>query len=203
VEPLVAAGHQVIAFDAPGHHETSRRSSSLPHFAWALRAVADATGETHAVIAHSLGCAAATLAVRDGMPVRRLAFIAPPLDPADYTNQFGAMFGMSEEVIDGLRRRIEERFVRQWSAYSLADAAPQMAVPLLIVHDRDDDETLWSGGAQLASLWPDARMVSTSGLGHRRVLRDPAVIEEVAGFVASPLPAQPLPKIAELTNAAR
>ena len=180
---LVASGFQVITFDAPGHGRSSGRRSSLPHFTWALRAVADSVGEPHAVIAHSLGCAAATLAVRDGMHAGRLVFVAPPLNPEDYTRQFGAMFGLPETVVEGLRLRIEERFLRKWADYSLAGSAPRMTVPLLIVHDRADEETLWSGGAALAGLWPRARLVTTEGLGHRRVLRDPGVIEEVVEFV--------------------
>ena len=184
VQPLVDAGFRVAAFDAPGHGESSGSRSSLPHFAWALRGVAGHFGQAHAVVAHSLGCAAAALAVRDGLPVRRLVFVAPPLDPLDYTRQFGAMFGLDDAVVDGLRRRIEERFLRDWSTYSLAATAPRMRVPLLVIHDRDDDETLWEGGARLAALWPGAQLVTTEGLGHRRVLRDVAVVERAARFTA-------------------
>lgn len=181
--PLAAAGYQVVTFDAPGHGRSSGRRSSLPHFTWALRAVAE-LGEPHAVIAHSLGCAAATLAVRDGLRVERLVFVAPPLNPYDYTEQFGAMFGLPERIVDGLRLAIEEHFLRKWTDYSLAATAPQMTVPLLVVHDRDDDETLWSGGAALAGLWPGARLVTTEGLGHRRILREPSVINQIVAFVA-------------------
>lgn len=185
VRPLVEAGFSAVTFDAPGHGQSSGSRSSLPHFAWALRGVADAVGEPHAVIAHSLGCAATALAVRDGLPARRLVFVAPPLDPLEYTRQFGAMLGLDDVVIDGLRRRIEERFLRQWHTYSLAAAAPNMRVPLLVVHDRDDEETLWQGGAQLAALWPEARLITTEGLGHRRVLRDPQVVGAVAQFATA------------------
>lgn len=184
VSPLTAAGFSVAAFDAPGHGESSGAQSSLPHFAWALRGVADRLGEPHAVVAHSLGCAAATLAVRDGLRVRRLVFVSPPLDPVEYTEQFGEMFGLNPRVVDGLRRRIEQRFLRDWRTYSLAASAPEMRVPLLVVHDRDDEETRWEGGAQLATLWPGAQLLSTEGLGHRRVLRDPAVIEAAARFAS-------------------
>ena len=111
-EPLTKAGFRVAAFDAPGHGRSSGRQSSLPHFAWALRGVADALGEVHGVIGHSLGCAAATLAMSDGLAIPRAVFLSPPLNPEDYTRQFGEMFGLSDDVIDGPRARIEERFVR-------------------------------------------------------------------------------------------
>jgi len=183
--PLVGRGFRVVAFDAPGHGSSSGLQSSLPHFAWSLRGVADSEGTPHAIIGHSLGCAAATLAMRDGLAISKAVFVAPPLNPSDYTQQFGAIFGLSDEVIDGLRNRIEERFLRKWNDYSLATMAPAMSSDLLVVHDRDDVETPWPVGARLVELWPGSRLITTEGLGHRRILRDPSVIEEAIAFIAS------------------
>jgi pimeloyl-ACP methyl ester carboxylesterase len=182
--PLVAAGFRVVTFDAPGHGASTGKRSSLPHFTWALRAIAHSQGNPHAIIAHSMGCASATLALRDGLEVQRLVFVAPPIDPSDYTRQFGEIFGLSERTVDGLRNRVEERFVRPWSDYSLGGTAPRMRARLLIVHDRDDAEVPYSGGARLAELWPNSRLITTEGLGHRRVLRDEAVVREAIGFIA-------------------
>jgi hypothetical protein len=56
--------------------------------------------------------------------------------------------------------------------------------PVLVVHDRDDRETAWSGGRDLSRGWPGARPLTTSGLGHRRILSDPKVVAQVARFVA-------------------
>lgn len=182
--PLAARGYSVVAFDAPGHGLSSGRQSSLPHFAWSLRAVADALGTPHAIIGHSLGCAAAALAMRDRLDVAKTVFLAPPLNPSDYTRQFGEIFGFSDEIIHGLRNRIEERFLRKWDDYSLATLAPAMSSALLIVHDRDDVETAWEGGARLAELWPRARLMTTEGLGHRRILREPSVIQAAVSFIA-------------------
>jgi pimeloyl-ACP methyl ester carboxylesterase len=183
--PLVAAGYSVVTFDAPGHGASTGNRSSLPHFTWALRGVADATAAPHAVIAHSLGCAATTLALRDGFDVQRLVFLAPPLNPADYTEQFGEILGLDGRTIEGLRHRIEERFLRKWSDYSLAATARSMSAPLLVIHDRNDTETSWAGGAALAEVWPGARMMTTEGLGHRRILREAAVIDAATKFVVS------------------
>jgi pimeloyl-ACP methyl ester carboxylesterase len=187
VAPLVAAGRTVIAFDAPGHGTSNGNRSSLPHFAWALRSVAAAVSDNapDAIIAHSLGCAATTLALREGLTAGRVVFISPPLNPADYTNRFGDILGLEAEIIDRMRMRIEERFLRKWSDYSLAETARTMTAPLLVIHDRDDQDTLWSEGAALAGAWPGARMMSTEGLGHRRILREPSVIEAAAEFVST------------------
>jgi pimeloyl-ACP methyl ester carboxylesterase len=54
--------------------------------------------------------------------------------------------------------------------------------PLLLVHDRDDVETPARGSQSLASAWPGADLLLTEGLGHRRVLWDPAVVERTVAF---------------------
>lgn len=183
VRPLVEDGYRVIAFDAPGHGASDGNRSSLPHFTYALRGVVDATAAPHAIIAHSLGCAAATLALREGLPANRLVFIAPPLEPVDYTRRFGQILQLDDSVVEGMQRRIEERFMRKWSDYSLGLTAREMTAPLLIIHDRDDQETFWREGNALAEAWPGARLVTTTGLGHRKVLREPELIEEAGKFV--------------------
>jgi hypothetical protein len=87
------------------------------------------------------------------------------------------------------------------SAFSVPAVAGQIATPpLLLVHDRLDSETGWSDSAAIARVWPVARLVTTSGLGHRRILRDPAVVAEAAGFVtgagqAARLPDRELPDV--------
>jgi pimeloyl-ACP methyl ester carboxylesterase len=189
-QPLADAGFEVIAFDAPGHGTSSGRQSSLPHFAWALRHVAGALGgDLHGVIGHSAGCAAATLAMHDGLRVKRAVFCAPPLHPADYTRVFGTMFGLGKDVIDALHMRIEERFLRKWEDYSLARIAPRMSAALLVIHDRGDDDTVYEGGARLAELWPGAQLMTTEGLGHRRILREPATVQAAVAFVRGERPA--------------
>ena len=44
------------------------------------------------------------------------------------------------------------------------------------------------GRRRIAAAWPGARLLTTDGLGHRRVLRDAGVVAEAAGFVLERLP---------------
>ena len=181
--PLVRAGFSAIAWDAPGHGQSAGRKSSLPQFVWAVRGMAEHAGDVHAIVGHSFGCAAATVALRDGVDIPRAVFIAPPLQLEDYTRQFGEIFRLEREVMQDFRDRVEERFLRKWVDYSPEAIAPRMTAPLLIVHDRDDAETSHAGGARLAALWRGARLMTTEGLGHRRVLRDEGVIAAVVDFL--------------------
>lgn len=184
VRPLVERGFRVVTFDAPGHGRSRAKQSSLPHFAWALRSVADAIAPVHAIVAHSFGCAAVTLAMHEGLAASRVVFIAPPFDPSSYTERFGEVLGLEPNVVAAMKQRLEQRFLRKWSDYSLGTLARNLRAPLLVVHDRDDHETfLWEGEA-VAAAWSGAQLIVTEGLGHRRILRDPRVLADVAGFVS-------------------
>jgi pimeloyl-ACP methyl ester carboxylesterase len=60
----------------------------------------------------------------------------------------------------------------------------------LIVHDDNDPEAPLIEGKSVLREWPGARLVTTHGLGHTRLLRDPDVVREVTTFIVSPEPTQ-------------
>jgi pimeloyl-ACP methyl ester carboxylesterase len=191
VGPLVERGHRVVAFDAPGHgaSDPGRAGpgrSTILEFADALTAVVAANGPAHAVVAHSLGATSAAFAMCGGLQVERAAFVAPMADPLPYTRTFAGRLGFGERVRTRLVDRIERRVGMPLSAFDVPAMAGEIATPpLLLVHDRQDAETGWSDSAAIAHSWPHTRLVTTSGLGHRRILRTPAVVTEVVEFVAA------------------
>jgi alpha-beta hydrolase superfamily lysophospholipase len=192
VEPLLWAGHRVITFDAPGHGESEpgafgKGQGLLTEFAGALEAVSAVGGQAHAVIAHSLGAAAASLAILDGWKVDRVVLVAPMADPIPYTYEFAAALGFGERIRTGFLRRLERRVGRPMSDFEIPrrlKATSRSLPAALVVHDRLDKEVHFSDGETLAGAWPAAEFVATEGLGHRRILRDPAVIERVVAQVA-------------------
>jgi pimeloyl-ACP methyl ester carboxylesterase len=185
VVPLVARGLRVIAMDGPGHGESSGRRTSGVEIGRALADVAAQCGPARGVIAHSLGAAAATFAVREGLRVERLAFVGPPADPLTWVARFGRQLGLGAAVMAEMRRHSERRIQARWDDLPLVPlrGLPNPP-PLLVVHDRDDREVRSADGAAIAAAWPGARLLETQGLGHRRVLRDPAVVGAVAAFLA-------------------
>lgn len=189
VRPLVAAGHRVVAVDAPSHGQSppgpsGPRRSTLWEFTDALRAAVEVAGPPHAVVAHSGGCMSVALAMRDGLQVPRVVFVAPVATFESLVPVWGRQLGMGERTLAGMVRRIERRVGAPFSSFDIPAMAPRLAgTPLLLVHDRDDPEVAWSHSQAIAAAWPGARLVTTAGLGHRRVLRDPGVATEVAAFV--------------------
>jgi pimeloyl-ACP methyl ester carboxylesterase len=182
--PLLARGYSVVTFDAPGHGDSARGMSSIPQFARALAAVVGRS-KPYAIIAHSMGCAATTVALSWGLDVGRLAFLAPPADPLAWLQPFARVFGIREGVIERLRARSERRIRFRWSDLNVRDIARRLSThaPLLIVHDRNDETIAWDEGVAIAAAWPGAEFVTTNGLGHRGVTHHEDVIRRVVEFV--------------------
>lgn len=195
VEPLLASGHRVVSFDAPGHGKSSQSlagpgRATLPEFSEALSCAVDRFGEAHAVIAHSFGAAAVVLSVLDGLRVGRLAVVAPVSDPIGFSYEFAKMLGFRERIRTGFLRVLEKRVGESMDRFDIpqrmrtADLAG--LPPLLIVHDLGDREVPVASGDRLAALWPGAELDTWTSLGHFRILTDPDVVRKVTAFSSVP-----------------
>lgn len=184
VPPLVAVGYKVVGFDAPGHGESEGKRTSLVEFARSLTAVVERHGPARAVIAHSLGGAATALAMRRGLSVGRAVFVGTPSDPPGYFRNFLDTLGMPAARRATMEKRLEAEYEFRWDELSLPKLASALRAPLLVVHDRADAEVPWVEGQVIAGAWHGARLLSTSGLGHRRILRDDGVVASIVDFVS-------------------
>jgi len=183
-EPLVDRGCRVVAFDAPGHGSSPGGTSSILHFVEAMAAMADSFGPFAAIVAHSLGATATVLALGWGrLEAGRVAAIAPPSSMAAIIERFGAMTGFTPAVLDRMQRRFAHRLRFSWDDIEPLPMAATLSSPAMIVHDRGDRDVPFADGAALAETWPGAVLVATEGLGHRRPLRDTAVVARVTDFV--------------------
>jgi pimeloyl-ACP methyl ester carboxylesterase len=187
VPPLVASGHAVIAFDAPGHGVSRGRRSSLVAFVEAIGTVDRALGPVRGVIAHSIGAAAAAVALRDGLRADAAVLLAPPADLALHAGLILETFGFGRRARELMRERVERRLGVPWTTLDVGRFAYRMQTPLLVIHDREDAEVPWQEGAIIAQAWPGATLTTTGGLGHRRLLRDPDVVRGATGFLLAQL----------------
>ncbi len=188
VAPLVAAGHSVIGYDLPAHGRSPGAQASLFDFRDALLAIGKAHGPFAGVIAHSMGAAAATLAIAAGLDAKRTVLVASPASLRDQTLRFVRTLGLSDTTYDRVVARLETRLRAPLESVEVEHLAPDLGLPALIVHDEDDEEVLVEDGVRIAALLPNARLLRTSGLGHRRILREPAVLAEVCEFLTGVRP---------------
>jgi pimeloyl-ACP methyl ester carboxylesterase len=180
---LVEAGFRVVAHDAPAHGLSSGTESALPLFAEAVRTVGAYFGPAAAVIGHSLGGAAAALALRDGLAAERAVLISAPSDIEVFSQRFAAFFSLPAQARTIMQRNLEKRFRMVWAEAHTSAVAGTLRMPALIVHDHDDTDVPEVDARAIAGSWPGARLVITQGLGHRGVLRSSEVVHHVLEFL--------------------
>jgi len=183
VPPLVARGLRVVAFDAPGHGEAKSRVASLVEHARAVASASKFLGPLHAIVGHSVGGSASILATRFGARASRFALVAPPVSPAGFAAGFARALDLSANVRDGMITRLERRYGIALSELDIRSYAARLGAPLLVVHDVGDRMVPHEDGSAIARAG-GGRLVSTEGLGHRRILRAPEVVDAVVPFVA-------------------
>jgi hypothetical protein len=191
VEPLVANGFSVAWFDGPAHGASAGRLATIPAMAEALRGVSDSLGPVRGIVAHSGGGVVSAWAVRqwllDGfvdLP-EAIALVAPPANFRGYFERFAEACGLSAGAQERLHRRLEARVGGPPETFDLPRFAADLPLAALVVHDQEDAEVPWTEGAAIAAAWPAAELVTTRGLGHRRILRDPAVVARVTAFLTA------------------
>lgn len=183
VRALREAGYAVVTFDQPGHGNSDTGLCTLACFARTLRRVASRYGPFEAIVAHSMGGTAAMLALAEGIVARRVVLVAPAADPDAATSRFARKVGLVGGIVPRIQRYLEVQTgvtVRDLTAHV---RAPSLAVPALVVHDLADAEVPWEEGESYARHWPGARLLSTEGLGHSRIVNDAATIDAGLRFL--------------------
>jgi pimeloyl-ACP methyl ester carboxylesterase len=184
IQPLVDSGFRVVGIDLPGHGDTSRGQTNIFELANVLRDVADHLGGIHAVVAHSMGGTVTAVAISEGLHPDAVAFIAPATNVDHVMQKFATMFSLSRKPVNGLRRSIERRFGKDvWDRLKIQELAVDFDIPALIVHDHDDTQIDIADSEALVPAWPGARFISTSGLGHDKIARDPRIVEAIRAFL--------------------
>jgi len=183
VPPLLERGFRVVAFDAPAHGRSPGRRTDIFEIRDALLGVAERFGPPAGVVTHSLGGLAFMAAAARERLARAVVLVSPGLELRALVDAFAGRIGLSERSARELEARVEALAGR-----ALEEVRPHaMEARALVVHDRDDPDIPLAEGRRVAEALPDGRLLATEGLGHRRILRDPAVVEAAADFLEDAL----------------
>jgi pimeloyl-ACP methyl ester carboxylesterase len=181
---LLKAGFRVVAYDAPAHGESTGRFASLPEFARALSDVAARVGPVHGLVGHSLGGAAVAMAMRHGVGAPRAVLLAPPADVRIFSDLFARSLAIAPSVQETMHRNLERRLRIVWDELHIPTLVRELPAAALVIHDRHDTDVPVAHGEEIVGAWAGSRLETTTGLGHRALLRDPSVIARTVAFLS-------------------
>lgn len=182
--PLVQAGFRVVAYDLPAHGRSPGNSTNIFKAIETLEAVAEIYGPIHAVIGHSFGGMVTALALKGGLQAKCVVCIGTPGSLQWLYKNFVGYLAIPGAALEILNNMINAEFGADiWDRLSVTTASQKLTTPALIIHDEFDADVDWTEAETIAKSWQGARFMKTSGLGHRRILRDPNIVDTVVEFI--------------------
>jgi alpha-beta hydrolase superfamily lysophospholipase len=188
---LRQAGAEVVGLDLPGHGGSSGRRLTVPMGLAAIDAAWQQFGGFDAMVGHSFGgyCAAMAAAgpsdwVRPLKP-QKLALVAAPVAAEPMFADFGHMLALSSRArraLDNAVEMIAGRPVEFFAADTMLARRPDL--PVLVLHAEDDKEVGAAEARRYAAAGPHVRLDWMNGLGHRRIVSAPAVVERITQFLS-------------------
>ena len=181
------AGLDVTAIDLPGHGRSDDRPTALPEFVEAISEISAHHGPYDHIIGHSIGGIAVLNCPRHGLEFEKIVIISiPAVEVANLFQNFIEMFGLPiEKYADLMIERASERFDARPGSFDPIIVSKGLTSKVMIVHCKNDVDAEANESIQLSQAIESSELVLTSGLGHRRILRDEGVIRQIVDFLKS------------------
>ncbi|MFO8146535.1 MAG: alpha/beta fold hydrolase [Bacteroidota bacterium] len=182
---LVDKGYTVISFDAPAHGKAPGRMSMMPYFIESIHEIAKDYGPFDSAIGHSLGGMSLLRAVKEGLLLKTLVIIGTANSVTHITKEFARNMKLNDSVAEKMKSYFDKKFGEDMDVYSGALSAESVKIPTLVVHDKDDVDVDVSSAYEISEKLKNSELFLTEGLGHRKVLGNPEVINKITTFVTA------------------
>jgi pimeloyl-ACP methyl ester carboxylesterase len=183
VEPLLAKGFEIIAIDAPAHGMSLGKYAHPMKFVEALFAAEQVFGPFKAIVGHSMGGGSAIYAVSEGLETEKLISISGPASFQRASSRFASFIGLSQQAEQRFLKRVEQSVGLSFEDIDLVKKADKINIPTLLIHDEQDQEIPCSDARELNIAMPGSRLYRTQKLGHRKIMRDPIVVNATTLFI--------------------
>ncbi|MFI0165689.1 alpha/beta hydrolase [Streptomyces sp. NPDC017095] len=189
VTRLVESGYSPVSFDAPGHGESGGDTTTLVEYRAVIRELHRGHGDFAAVVGHSFGALALFLSLPEGLRTERIVAISTVPDFSYLVDSFCAHMALDARTGAEVRHRLDRHLYPgedMWTRFSVLHHAPHVRVPLLLVHDENDEAVGAEQAERIAGAFGSrARLVVTRRLGHRRILGSSLVVDTVTRFLTA------------------
>jgi pimeloyl-ACP methyl ester carboxylesterase len=175
-------GYATISFDAPAHGKSGTKTTLMLEFIESILEVEKQYGPFEFAVGHSLGGMSILNAVKKGLLVKKVALIGSGNSVINIVNTFIEKIGLPNKVAVLMKDNFEKKYHLEMESFSAYIAARDVKIPVLVIHDIDDEDIPVSESYHLAENLYNKEILITNNLGHRKILGDSKVIEKIVEF---------------------
>lgn len=182
-DELLNLGFSTISFDAPAHGKSKGNSTIMVEFIASILELEKQFGPFEFAIGHSLGGMSILNAIRENLKVKKAVIIGSGDIIQDIIDNFIQNLNLKSEISIRLRDHFEEKFSKEMNSFSASIVAKEVAIPILIIHDENDEEVNVKAAYNIDKNLKHSELMITKNLGHRKILGNSEVIKRIVEFI--------------------
>lgn len=182
-DALIAQGFSIVSFDAPSHGKSKGNSTIMTEFITCILEIERQFGPFEYAIGHSLGGMAILNAIREKLNIKKAAIIGSGDIIQDIIDDFIKKLSLKPEIGIKLKEHFEKKYGTEMDYYSASRAATEVLIPILIIHDENDEEVNIKAAFHIHENLISSELFLTKGLGHRKILGNVEIENKIINFI--------------------
>lgn len=184
-KPFIDAGYSIVTYDAPAHGKSEGHVTNYFELSDTVRSFLNPSRgfNIQGIIAYSIGASAVINCISKDKPSVDVVLIAPALRLKELLFCAFNHHGIPEAVYGSLVSELEAHYGYDVHKDNPDVLARTITSKMLIVHDTDDRTIPYTDTKILSDNSNNVFLHTTKGLGHKRILRDSAVVEVITGYI--------------------
>lgn len=185
---LVTQGYMVAAIDHIGHGKSSGNKSHLLSFIESLELLVEHFYEEKinvcGIIGHSMGAVATLNLPSYLLEDKKIILISSPVNFFDLMFEKVEQVGISRKLLTAVLNNISHKYGTTWQQLTTQSNSNKLALNFTFIHDRHDKYAPFRD-VELYLKKQKTGLIETQGLGHRRILSDTSVINNITQVLSS------------------
>ena len=182
-DELLHLGYSTISFDAPAHGKSKGNSSIMIEFIASILELEKQFGPFEYAIGHSLGGMSILNAIREHLKVKKAIIIGSGDVIQDIIDDFIKKLRLTPAIGLKLKDYFEKKYGEKMDYYSASNAAKEVYIPVLIIHDKNDDDVNVRAAYHISKNLKNSELMITKNLGHRKILGNTEVIRRIVEYL--------------------
>ena len=182
-DELLQKEFSTISFDAPAHGKSGSKTTLMPEFIASILELEKHFGPFEYAVGHSLGGMSILNAIKQGLKVKKAVIIGSGDFIQHILDDFVLKLELNPKTASMMKTHFEKKFGVEMESYSASFAAQSVQIPVLVIHDKNDDEIAVKAAHNIYHNLKNGEIYITEKLGHRKILGDKKVIETMLNFI--------------------